>query len=80
MAARRYGSRDRSRPQRLPGFEYVVRPSVVRVPEPAPPTSTGAHRAETSAVRANRLALCRLTARTSARGLDLFGLQAPDRM
>ncbi|MGA5819910.1 arginine--tRNA ligase [Kitasatospora sp. NPDC094028] len=37
-------------------------------------------KAESAGVRANRLALCRLTARTLARGLDLLGLQAPDRM
>ncbi|MFE2723262.1 arginine--tRNA ligase [Kitasatospora sp. NPDC059327] len=37
-------------------------------------------KAETAAARANRLALCRLTARTLARGLDLLGIQAPDRM
>ncbi|MFD7737708.1 arginine--tRNA ligase [Streptomyces sp. MJM8645] len=37
-------------------------------------------KAETPARRANRLALCRLTAETLARGLDLLGLQAPDRM
>ncbi|WP_374209099.1 arginine--tRNA ligase [Kitasatospora sp. A2-31] len=37
-------------------------------------------KAETAAMRANRVALCRLTAQTLARGLDLLGLQAPDRM
>ncbi|MFE4516232.1 arginine--tRNA ligase [Kitasatospora sp. NPDC056783] len=37
-------------------------------------------KAETPAIRANRVALCRLTARTLAQGLDLLGLQAPDRM
>ncbi|MFF2040887.1 arginine--tRNA ligase [Kitasatospora sp. NPDC058170] len=37
-------------------------------------------KAETPGIRANRLALCRLTALTLARGLDLLGLQAPDRM
>ncbi|MDQ3789570.1 MAG: arginine--tRNA ligase [Actinomycetota bacterium] len=31
-------------------------------------------------VRGNRLALCRLTARTLAHGLDLLGIVAPDRM
>lgn len=33
-----------------------------------------------SAVRANRLALCALTARTLAQGLDLLGITAPERM
>ncbi|WP_395297240.1 arginine--tRNA ligase [Kitasatospora hibisci] len=37
-------------------------------------------KAETPARRANRLALCRLTAETLALGLDLLGIQAPDRM
>lgn len=37
-------------------------------------------KAPTPALRANRLALCRLTARTLAQGLDLLGLKAPERM
>ncbi|MFJ9951416.1 arginine--tRNA ligase [Kitasatospora sp. NPDC091207] len=37
-------------------------------------------KAEAAAMRANRVALCRLTARTLAQGLDLLGLQAPARM
>ncbi|MFI9269860.1 arginine--tRNA ligase [Kitasatospora sp. NPDC052896] len=37
-------------------------------------------KAETPAHRANRLALCRLTAETLARGLDLLGIRAPERM
>jgi arginyl-tRNA synthetase len=37
-------------------------------------------KAETPALRASRLALCDLTARTIAAGLDLLGIQAPERM
>ena len=37
-------------------------------------------KAETPAIQGNRVALCRLTAETLAQGLDLLGLQAPDRM
>ncbi|MEV0893677.1 arginine--tRNA ligase [Promicromonospora sp. NPDC050262] len=37
-------------------------------------------RADDDAVRAGRLALCELTGRTLATGLDLLGLAAPDRM
>ncbi|GAA2232791.1 arginine--tRNA ligase [Promicromonospora sukumoe] len=37
-------------------------------------------RADDDGVRANRLALCDLTGRTLATGLDLLGLAAPDRM
>ncbi|MFJ7276979.1 DALR anticodon-binding domain-containing protein [Kitasatospora sp. NPDC098663] len=37
-------------------------------------------KAETPAHRTNRVALCRLTAETLARDLDLLGLQAPDLM
>jgi arginyl-tRNA synthetase len=37
-------------------------------------------RAETPAARASRLALCELTARTLARGLDLLCIEVPDRM
>jgi arginyl-tRNA synthetase len=31
-------------------------------------------------VRANRVALCRLTARTLRQGLNLLGIAAPERM
>ncbi len=37
-------------------------------------------RTEDPAVRANRLALCELTGRTLATGLDLLGITAPERM
>lgn len=37
-------------------------------------------RADDDAVRANRLALCELTGRTLATGLDLLGIAAPQRM
>jgi arginyl-tRNA synthetase len=37
-------------------------------------------RAEDPAVRASRLALCNLTARTLALGLDLIGITLPERM
>ncbi len=37
-------------------------------------------KAETAGLRTNRLALCRLTAQTLAKGLDLLGLQSPERM
>ncbi len=37
-------------------------------------------KAEDNEVRRSRLALCDLTARTLARGLDLLGIQAPDQM
>lgn len=37
-------------------------------------------RADDDGVRANRLALCELTGRTLATGLDLLGIAAPDRM
>ena len=37
-------------------------------------------RADTPELRASRLALCELTARTLARGLGLLGIEAPDRM
>jgi arginyl-tRNA synthetase len=37
-------------------------------------------RADTDAQRASRLALCEVTASTLSRGLDLLGIEAPDRM
>ena len=37
-------------------------------------------RAEGPLVRESRLGLCDLTARVLARGLDLLGIQAPERM
>jgi arginyl-tRNA synthetase len=37
-------------------------------------------RAETPELRASRLTLCDLTARTLSRGLELLGIEAPDRM
>jgi len=37
-------------------------------------------RADTDAQRGNRVALCRLTGRTLAVGLDLLGIEAPPRM
>lgn len=37
-------------------------------------------RADTDAQRGNRVALCRLTGRTLARGLDLLGIEAPQRL
>jgi arginyl-tRNA synthetase len=37
-------------------------------------------RADTNSQRVNRLALCRLTGRTLATGLELLGIQAPERL
>jgi arginyl-tRNA synthetase len=37
-------------------------------------------RAPDETTRSSRLALCEVTARTLARGLDLLGIEAPDRM
>ncbi len=62
-------------PHRLCGYLFTLAKALTEF-YPACPVLT----APTPALRANRLALCALTAATLAQGLDLLGLQAPDRM
>ncbi|HEY9472625.1 MAG TPA: DALR anticodon-binding domain-containing protein, partial [Mycobacteriales bacterium] len=61
-------------PHRLCGYLYELAKAFTDFYEACPVLS-----AETS-VRANRLALCHLTARTLRQGLNLLGIAAPERM
>ncbi|RPF20353.1 arginine--tRNA ligase [Myceligenerans xiligouense] len=62
-------------PHRLCGYLYDVATAFTRFYDACPVL-----KADDDAVRANRLALCDLTGRTLATGLDLLGIAAPERM
>jgi arginyl-tRNA synthetase len=62
-------------PHRLAGYLYSLARAFSEFYEGCPVL-----RADTGVVRANRLALCELTAATLAQGLDLLGIAAPERM
>jgi arginyl-tRNA synthetase len=66
---------DALEPHRLCGYLYDVATAFTRFYDACPVL-----RANDDAVRANRLALCDLTGRTLATGLDLLGIRAPERM
>jgi arginyl-tRNA synthetase len=63
------------RPHRLCGYLYDLATAFTAFFEACPVL-----RAPDDATRNSRLALCGLTARVLARGLDLLGIQAPERM
>jgi arginyl-tRNA synthetase len=63
------------RPHRLAGYLYDLAIAFTAFFESCPVL-----RAADEATRASRLALCALTARVLARGLDLLGIEAPERM
>ncbi|WP_125775811.1 arginine--tRNA ligase [Antribacter gilvus] len=62
-------------PHRLCGYLYDVATAFTRFYEACPVL-----KADSPAERANRLALCDLTRRTLATGLDLLGIAAPERL
>ncbi|MBO0607555.1 arginine--tRNA ligase [Myceligenerans salitolerans] len=62
-------------PHRLCGYLYDVATAFTRFYDACPVL-----KADDAAVRGNRLALCDLTGRTLAAGLDLLGIAAPERM
>ncbi|WP_130796818.1 arginine--tRNA ligase [Streptomyces otsuchiensis] len=62
-------------PHRLAGYLYSLAKAYTGFYESCPVL-----KAETPQIRANRLALCRLSRDTLARGLNLLGITAPDRM
>lgn len=62
-------------PHRLCGYLYELAGAFTSFYEQCPVL-----RAPDEASRRSRLALCELTARTLARGLDLLGIEAPERM
>jgi arginyl-tRNA synthetase len=66
---------DTLEPHRLCGYLYDVATAFTRFYDACPVL-----KADDDAVRANRLALCDLTGRTLATGLDLLGIRAPQRM
>jgi arginyl-tRNA synthetase len=68
-------SADSLKPHRLAGYLYELAAAFTRFFETCPVL-----RAPDDAVRASRLALCALTAEVLARGLDLLGIDAPERM
>lgn len=61
-------------PHRLCGYLYELARAFTSFYEACPVLGSG------DPVRGNRLALCRLTARTLGHGLGLLGIAAPDRM
>jgi arginyl-tRNA synthetase len=63
------------RPHRLAGYLYDVAVAFTAFFETCPVL-----RAPDDATRSSRLALCELTASVLARGLDLLGIEAPERM
>jgi arginyl-tRNA synthetase len=63
------------RPHRLAGYLYDVAAAFTAFFENCPVL-----RAPDDATRSSRLALCELTASVLARGLDLLGIEAPERM
>ena len=66
---------DSLRPHRLAGYLYDLASAFTAFFENCPVL-----RAPDDATRASRLALCDLSASVLARGLDLLGIDAPDRM
>jgi arginyl-tRNA synthetase len=62
-------------PHRLAGYLYTLARAFSEFYESCPVL-----KADTDEIRTNRLALCDLTARTLAHGLDLLGFEAPERM
>jgi arginyl-tRNA synthetase len=68
-------SADALRPHRLAGYLYDVATSFTAFFENCPVL-----RAPDDATRTSRLALCELTSGVLARGLDLLGIDAPERM
>ena len=66
---------DSLRPHRLAGYVYDLATAFTGFFESCPVL-----RAPDDATRASRLALCELTASVLARGLDLLGIEAPERM
>jgi arginyl-tRNA synthetase len=62
-------------PHRLAGYLFELASLFTAFYEACPVL-----KAETDELRASRLALCALTERTLAAGLDLLGIEAPDRM
>lgn len=65
---------DTLEPHRLAGYLYALARAFSEFYEACPVLKAD------SDVRANRLALCALTARTLAQGLELLGITAPERM
>jgi arginyl-tRNA synthetase len=63
------------RPHRLAGYLYDLATAFTAFFETCPVL-----KAPDDATRASRLALCELTARVLARGLNLLGIAAPERM
>ena len=63
------------RPHRLCGYLYDLATAFTAFFENCPVL-----KAPDDATRASRLALCELTARVLARGLELLGIAAPERM
>jgi len=66
---------DTLRPHRLAGYLYDLATAFTAFYETCPVL-----KAPDDATRASRLALCELTARVLARGLNLLGIAAPERM
>ncbi|MEV0700066.1 arginine--tRNA ligase [Saccharopolyspora sp. NPDC050389] len=66
---------DTLEPHRLAGYLYSVARAFSEFYE-----ACAVLKADSEAVRANRLALCGLAARTLAQGLSLLGISAPERM
>ncbi|PYC81331.1 arginine--tRNA ligase [Streptomyces tateyamensis] len=66
---------DTLEPHRLTGYLFALAKALTEFYAQCPVLKAG-----TPAVRANRLALCTLTARTLVRGLGLLGIEAPERM
>jgi len=66
---------DNLQPHRLAGYLFELAQAFTAFYEACPVL-----RADTDAQRASRLALCEVTASTLSRGLELLGIEAPDRM
>jgi len=66
---------DNLQPHRLAGYLFELAQAFTAFYEACPVL-----RADTDAQRASRLALCGVTASTLSRGLELLGIEAPDRM
>jgi arginyl-tRNA synthetase len=66
---------DTLEPHRLCGYLFALAKAYTDFFESCPVL-----RADTAAQRGNRVALCRLTGRTLAAGLNLLGIEAPQRL
>jgi arginyl-tRNA synthetase len=66
---------DTLEPHRLCNYLFTVAKTYTSFYETCPVL-----KAETAVIRGNRIALCRLTARTLTTGLGLLGIEAPERM